>query len=175
MLTLLCRDIRVFDWISDVQEMSSGINISSWCVVVHIMRKWGLLRGSLVVTRSVTHIILFSVSSSQAPSPAWQLMCLRVHPLWRIVRNIYSANHNLRCIGSFTTCRGRWAADSPPRPPVADIYRLLTPDPLELMLSTNYFLAQSVILLVSIYVSVKVIIWPEYSNAQYCFFVGFHA
>ena len=45
MLTLLCRDIRGLYWISEVQEMSKGINIYSWCIVVHIIRKRSLLRG----------------------------------------------------------------------------------------------------------------------------------
>ena len=36
MLTLLCRDIRGLYWISEVQEMSYGNNIYSWCIVVHI-------------------------------------------------------------------------------------------------------------------------------------------
>ena len=53
-----------------MRKMSSGIVISSWCIVVHIMSKGSLLRGSLSVTLSASYMILFIVSSSQAPNVA---------------------------------------------------------------------------------------------------------
>jgi hypothetical protein len=165
MLTLLCRDIRVFDWIGDVRKVSSGIIISSWCIVVHILREYSaqvMWYYSLCRPAKLLSIMTAYVSTGTS-------FTLRAQYL---LPQLYDT---LRYIGSFIICRGR-RLTAQTLNTVAHVYRLLTldlqwlsahTDPLELMHSFHYFLPLSVILLVPLYVSVIVSIWPEYSNSQY--------
>ena len=80
MLTLLCRDIRGLYWISDVQEMSYWIHICSWCIVVQMLSKRDLLRGSLVIILSATYMMFSIVSSGEASNMAAYAPTGRVIP-----------------------------------------------------------------------------------------------
>ena len=55
---MLGRDIHVLEWISSMHRVSSGIIISGWCIVVHIISKTDLLRGSSAAILSIYHCVV---------------------------------------------------------------------------------------------------------------------